>query len=270
MHMYYKFMHTQRCHREHSKFPENLLRGSRSDRGGGGGRGCPPSHARCGAFLFFNVELCVLVHTSEGIFTYFYTLFLCLIEYWVLIVIYCTKKKKEKKKLPSFWKFPEIRKFPEMWHLCILQYFQLLSIAYLLLWKILTSNWTDLMNTAFLSSTNFQVPWVRWLCTWSKFWFSTCNQNNKIQYYNNTQMSHFIILAATLGPPPPNCYIVWLSLIWDTDWLNTVTWSTNISVCCPPQSCGGGTLIDTTHFFTQTNGKLSLRYYRFKHVCWPS
>ena len=43
-------------------------------------------------------------------------------------------------------------------------------------------------------------------------------------------------------------YIVWLSLIWDTDWLNTVTWSTNISVCCPPQSCGGGTLIDTTHF----------------------
>ena len=67
-----------------------------------------------------------------------------------------------------------------------------------------------------------------------------------------------------------NMYIVWLSLIWDTDWLNTVTWSTNISVCCPPQSCGGGTLIDTTHFFTQTNGKLRLRYYRFKHVCWPS
>ena len=65
-------------------------------------------------------------------------------------------------------------------------------------------------------------------------------------------------------------YIVWLSLIWDTDWLNTVTWSTNISVCCPPQSCGGGTLIDTTHFFMQTNGKLSLRYYRFKRVCWPS
>ena len=48
----------------------------RSDRGGG-----------CGAFLFFNVELYVLVHTSEGIFTYYYTLFLCLIEYWVLIVI---------------------------------------------------------------------------------------------------------------------------------------------------------------------------------------
>ena len=44
-------------------------------------------------------------------------------------------------------------------------------------------------------------------------------------------------------------YIVWLSLIWDTDWLNTVTWLTNISVCCPPQSCGGGTLIDTTKCF---------------------
>ena len=69
--------------------------------------------------------------------------------------------------------------------------------------------------------------------------------------------------------------IVWLSLIWDTDWLNTVTWLTNISVCCPPQSCGGGTLIDTTKcfhsgkIFTQTNGKMGLRYYRFKHVCWP-
>ena len=44
-------------------------------------------------------------------------------------------------------------------------------------------------------------------------------------------------------------YIVWLSLIWDTDWLNTVTRLTNISVCCPPQSCGGGTLIDTTKCF---------------------
>ena len=48
----------------------------------GGGGGC-----RYGAFLFFNVELSVLVHTSEGIFTYYYTLFLCLIEYWLLIVI---------------------------------------------------------------------------------------------------------------------------------------------------------------------------------------
>ena len=39
------------------------------------------------------------------------------------------------------------------------------------------------------------------------------------------------------------CYIVWLSLMRVTDWLNTVTWLTNISVCCPPQSCGGGTLL---------------------------
>ena len=43
--------------------------------------------------------------------------------------------------------------------------------------------------------------------------------------------------------------IVWLSLMRVTDWLNTVTWLTNISVCCPPQSCGGGTLIDTTKGF---------------------
>ena len=79
----------QRCHREHSKFPENLLRGSETTkteeakrpRGGVCGRGVSPLQ-RCGAFLFFNVELCVLV-----IFTYYYTLFLCLIEYWVLIVI---------------------------------------------------------------------------------------------------------------------------------------------------------------------------------------
>ena len=83
-------MGRQRCHREHSKFPENLLRGSEATEGGGGGRmwegGVPPPTVW--SFLFFNVELCVLVHTSEGIFTYFYTLFLCLIEYWVLIVIW--------------------------------------------------------------------------------------------------------------------------------------------------------------------------------------
>ena len=91
-------LYQQRCQREHSKFPENLLRvseatepeGGKRPRGGGGGEGvgegCLPL-PRCGAFFFFNVELCVLVHTSEGIFTYFYTLFLCLIEYWVLIVI---------------------------------------------------------------------------------------------------------------------------------------------------------------------------------------
>ena len=70
---------------------------------GGWGGGVSPL-PRCGAFLFFNVDLCVLVHTSEGIFTYFYTLFLCLIEYWVLIVILLKKKKKN----PSFWKFLEI------------------------------------------------------------------------------------------------------------------------------------------------------------------
>ena len=58
--------------------------GGKRPRGGGGGGG---RVWEGGAFLFFNVELCVLVHTSEGIFTYFYTLFLCLIEYWVLIVI---------------------------------------------------------------------------------------------------------------------------------------------------------------------------------------
>ena len=44
-------------------------------------------------------------------------------------------------------------------------------------------------------------------------------------------------------------YIVWLSLMRVTDWLNTVTWLTNISVCCPPQSCRGGTLLDTTKCF---------------------
>ena len=79
-------LHCQRCHREHSKFPETSCEEAKRARGGGCGRGVSPL-PRCGAFLFFNVELCVLVHTSEGIFTYFYTLYLCLIEYWVLIVI---------------------------------------------------------------------------------------------------------------------------------------------------------------------------------------
>ena len=70
-------------------------------------------------------------------------------------------------------------------------------------------------------------------------------------------------------------YIIWLSLIRVTDWLNTVTWLKHNSVCSPPQSCGGGTLIDTTKcfhsekMFTQINGKMSLRYYRFKNVYWP-
>ena len=52
------------------------------------------------------------------------------------------------------------------------------------------------------------------------------------------------------------CYIVWLSLMRVTDWLNTLTWLQQNLVCSP-------------HFFTQTNGKMSLRYYRFKNVCWP-
>ena len=67
-------------------FLKTSCEGAKRPRGGGCGMGVSPL-PRCGAFLFFNVELCVLVHTSEGIFTYFYTLFLCLIEYWVLIVI---------------------------------------------------------------------------------------------------------------------------------------------------------------------------------------
>ena len=40
-----------------------------------------------------------------------------------------------------------------------------------------------------------------------------------------------------------------------TDWLNTVAWLTNISVCCPPQSCGGGTLLDTTKCFHSFHAK---------------
>ena len=44
-------------------------------------------------------------------------------------------------------------------------------------------------------------------------------------------------------------YDIWLSLIRVTDWLNTVTWFKHNSVCSPPQSCRGGTLIDTTKCF---------------------
>ena len=43
--------------------------------------------------------------------------------------------------------------------------------------------------------------------------------------------------------------IVWLSLMRVTDWLNTLTWLQHNLVCSPPQSCGGGTLIDTTICF---------------------
>ena len=67
-------------------------------------------------------------------------------------------------------------------------------------------------------------------------------------------------------------YIIWLSLIRVTDWLNTVMWLKHNSVCSPPQSCGGGTLIDTTNcfysgkLFTQKNGIMSLRYYRLNKM----
>ena len=44
-------------------------------------------------------------------------------------------------------------------------------------------------------------------------------------------------------------YIIWLSVIQSTNWLNTATWLKHNSVCSPPQSCGGGTLIDTTKCF---------------------
>ena len=43
--------------------------------------------------------------------------------------------------------------------------------------------------------------------------------------------------------------IVWLSLMRVTDWLNTLTWLQQNLGCSPPQSCGGGTLIDTTKCF---------------------
>ena len=46
-----------------------------------------------------------------------------------------------------------------------------------------------------------------------------------------------------------NAHIVWLSLVRVTDWLNTLTWLQHNLVCSPPQSCGGGILIDTTKCF---------------------
>ena len=46
-----------------------------------------------------------------------------------------------------------------------------------------------------------------------------------------------------------NIYIVWLSLMRVTDWLNTLTWLQHNLVCSLPQGCGGGTLIDTTKCF---------------------
>ena len=106
----------RRCNREHSKFPENL-QGSEATKWGRGCR-CPPYH---GVELFcFSMWYCVFwpVHTSEGIFTYFYTLFLCLFEYWVTMLLSYCNDKTPPKKLSSFWKFPEIQKFLEMWHVC--------------------------------------------------------------------------------------------------------------------------------------------------------
>ena len=55
--------------------------------------------------------------------------------------------------------------------------------------------------------------------------------------------------------------IVWLSLMRVTDWLNTVTWLTNISVCCPPRAaeeehCSIPQYVSTP--FTQTNDKNEL------------
>ena len=69
--------------------------------------------------------------------------------------------------------------------------------------------------------------------------------------------------------------IVWLSLIWDTDWLNTVTWLTKHFSMLPSPELRRRN-IDRYHemfsrvpgkFFTQTNCKMGLRYYRFKHTC---
>ena len=90
----------------------------------------------------------------------------------------------------------------------------------------------------------------------------------------------------TINPPhrpPPHISIkhyfniIWLSLIRVTDWLNTVTWLRHNSVYSPPRSGaaeGEHWSIPQNVFtrgksFTQTNGKMSLRYYRFKNVCWP-
>ena len=99
----------QRCHREHSKFPENLLRGSEATEGG----------RVWGHVWSFFVLQCGIV-CSGAYFRGYFHIFLHNISVfnWVLGT-YChiVIKKKKKKMLPSFWKFPEIRKFPEMWHL---------------------------------------------------------------------------------------------------------------------------------------------------------
>ena len=70
--------------------------------------------------------------------------------------------------------------------------------------------------------------------------------------YTNGQENQYYKVVLNSQHKPVNHHdinIVWLSLMRVTDWLNTVTWLTNISVCCPPQSCGEGTLLDTTKCF---------------------
>ena len=65
--------------REHSKFPENLLRGSEATEGGGGGEGvggeCPPSH---GVELFcFSMWNCVFWCILQRVFSHISTHYFC-------------------------------------------------------------------------------------------------------------------------------------------------------------------------------------------------
>ena len=62
--------------------------------------------------------------------------------------------------------------------------------------------------------------------------------------------------------------IIWLSLMRVTDWLNTLNFDWNIIQYVPLPRAAEGEHWSIPHF-TQTNGKMSLRYYRFKYVCWP-
>ena len=73
------------------------------------------------------------------------------------------------------------------------------------------------------------------LCFWDKLCIWTTNKILKeitVLEYENAK--RFLSSPAPLAPI--SIYIVWLSLIWDTDWLNTVTWLTNISVCSLPRA----------------------------------
>ena len=105
----------QRCHREHVKFPENLLRGSEATEGGRVWEGgVPPSTV----WSFF-VSQCWMV-CSGAYFRGYFHIFLHIISVfnWVLGTYWHMVIKKKIYKLLPFWKFPEIQKFPEMWHLC--------------------------------------------------------------------------------------------------------------------------------------------------------